>query len=81
MKTLESKCYSVKFNLTFYYSLRSSKLNKRATSGKIRGYSNIMKKSKEDLIQIVNELKEQNNAKDKVIHYLKVRNEKMRQNK
>jgi chromosome segregation ATPase len=46
----------------------------------MRGYSNIAKKSNEDLIQIVRDLKEQNNAKDKAIHYLKVLNEKIKNN-
>lgn len=45
---------------------------------RMRGYSNITKKSKEDLIQIIQDLKEQNNVKDKAIHYLKVNNEKIK---
>ena len=59
----------------------SNKPEKLGQKAKTWGYGNIQKKSKEDLIQIIEELKEQNLAKDRVIHVLKVRNEKIKQNK
>ncbi|CAI2386601.1 unnamed protein product [Moneuplotes crassus] len=59
----------------------SSKLYRRASQGKIRGYTNITSKNKEDLIQMVEDLKNKINQKDRVIKSLKVRNNKMKMNK
>jgi len=72
MKTSTSKP-----NTVTSHSLKSKRLERTAVRNKIRGYTNIAKKSREDLIQIIENLKEQNNAKDRAIHFLKVKTEKL----
>jgi len=64
-----------------FFSFKASKLQRKVNQGRIRGYGNITQKSKEDLVQIIQDLKEKNNSKDRVIQQLKVRNKKIKQNK
>ena len=63
------------------FSLSSSRIEKFASKVKIRGYGNILQKSKEDLIQLVHNMKEQINDHQNEIHFLKVKIQRMRLNR